>query len=82
MEEERQEREGRREERETPVHLNEEETRWLEIRSRDFVDFGQERREMGKSGFTKRRKTDGRFLLCKGRISRDFKRGERDGSGR
>ena len=38
MEEERQEKEGRREERETPVHLNEEETRWLEIRSRDFVD--------------------------------------------
>ena len=37
MEEERQEREGRREERETPVHLNEEETRWLEIRSRDFT---------------------------------------------
>ena len=36
---------------------------------------------MGKCGFTKRRKTDGRFLLCKGRISRDFKRGERDGIG-
>lgn len=65
MEEERQEKEGRREERETPVHLNEEETRWLEIRSRDFVDSARREERWEKADSRREEKQTGDFYYAK-----------------